>query len=103
MDKFLKEKWNFLKIDNKAYVFKFVFDDNEYDFLAFDFVECALYHEKKNSVEILKLMTKLNPSIEAPANKIIQHLKQSLTDTDFTKFEHFGGHWASCLLFVRTF
>ncbi len=87
MEMFLNEKWNFLKIDNNAYIFKFVYNESEYNLLLFNLAECLLYREKRDYVDIGRVMAKLNSSIEAPLNKMIQHLYKSLTDTSTSKFE----------------
>jgi hypothetical protein len=99
MESFLKEKWNFLKINSQGYILKFVNDETSYSLLVFNLTDCALYHERKNLDEIDLLMKTLNASIEAPANKLIQHLKQSLyINPEACKFEAIREQGACCPL-----
>jgi hypothetical protein len=101
----LKEYWNSLKINDKTYLLKCLFNENDYELLLFSLNQCNLYYEKKSKNDIEKYLHKYNPSIEAPINKINMHLKNcfvSDTSCEFNERKH-GNFTIELLLFFLSF
>lgn len=83
----IRENWHSLKINDKNYLFKCLFSENDYQLLLFNLRQCNLFVEKKSKTDIEKDLRKYNESIEAPISKINLHLKNCLlSDIDSCEF-----------------
>ena len=78
MDLIIKENWHSLKINDKVYLFKCIFDENDYQLLLFNLRQTNLFYESKSKIDIERNLRKYNETIEAPVGKINFHLKNCL-------------------------
>lgn len=89
MELIKKEKWHKLSLlddESNELMIKFFTNNQSYELLIFNLNTIQLFKDMKNAKEIEILLEKLNPSIEAPVEKICQHLKHSLIDSKSNKF-----------------
>jgi hypothetical protein len=79
MELIKKEKWLKLSIDDEIndFMVKFCTCNQSYELLLFNLNTVQLFRDEKSAKEIEVLLERLNPSIEAPVEKICQHLKFS--------------------------
>ena len=78
MDLIIKENWHSLKINDKVYLFKCIFNENDYQLLLFNLRQTNLFYESKSKIDIERNLRKYNETIEAPVGKINFHLKNCL-------------------------
>jgi hypothetical protein len=78
MDLIIKENWHSLKINDKVYLFKCIFNENDYQLLLFNLRQTNLFYESKFKIDIERNLRKYNETIEAPVGKINFHLKNCL-------------------------
>ena len=78
MELIIKENWHSLKINDKVYLFKCIFNENDYQLLLFNLRQTNLFYESKSKIDIERNLRKYNETIEAPVGKINFHLKNCL-------------------------
>ena len=78
---FLSLEWQTERIEQNDYLLKTLFESEQLAILLLDLSHFRLYHLKQDKATIEHLFKRLNPSLEAPTNKIIEHLKKNLNST----------------------
>ncbi|CAF0756211.1 unnamed protein product [Brachionus calyciflorus] len=75
--------WNNITLDQRNFSFKLLIGkENSFELLLFNLDDFKLFYLKQDEDEINKLFKSLNPSLEAPIHKILDHLKSNFFENN---------------------